>query len=39
MRNILVHQYLGIDPEEVRDTETIDLPVFRRGVEKISGEM
>jgi uncharacterized protein with HEPN domain len=35
MRNVLVHQYFGIDPEQVWDTTKIDLPVLKAEVEKI----
>lgn len=35
MRNVLVHQYFGIDLEQVWDTTTIDLPVLKSDVENI----
>jgi len=35
MRNVLVHQYFGIDLEQIWDTTNIDLPVLKANVEKI----
>jgi uncharacterized protein with HEPN domain len=33
MRNVLVHQYFGIDLDEVWSTVVTDLPRLRRGIE------
>lgn len=35
MRNIVVHQYFGIDLEQVWDTVEIDLPALKIEIEKI----
>ena len=35
MRNVLVHQYFGIDIQEVWDTVTADLPVLKAQVRGI----
>ncbi len=35
MRNIMVHQYFGIDLQEVWDTIVIDLPVLKNQVREI----
>ncbi len=35
MRNILVHQYFGIDWKEVWKTAMIDVPVLKRSVQRI----
>jgi uncharacterized protein with HEPN domain len=35
MRNIVVHQYFGIDLQEVWDTIAIDLPVLKNQVREI----
>ena len=39
MRNVVVHQYFGIDYDQVWDTVAIDLPKLRRHVEGILGEL
>jgi len=39
MRNVLVHQYFGIDLQEVWDTVTTDLPVLKSEVESILTEL
>jgi len=33
MRNVLVHQYFGVDLDEVWDTAVADLPSLRRDIE------
>ena len=35
MRNILVHEYFGVDPGQVWDAVTQDLPKLKREVEGI----
>jgi uncharacterized protein with HEPN domain len=35
MRNIMVHQYFGIDLQEVWDTIAIDLPVLKNQVREM----
>jgi uncharacterized protein with HEPN domain len=35
MRNVLVHQYFGIDLQQVWDTVTIDLPQLKKDVQGI----
>ncbi len=35
MRNVMVHQYFGIDLQEIWDTVTIDLPVLKDEIYKI----
>lgn len=35
MRNVLVHQYFGVDLQEVWDTVTTDLPVLKSQVQTI----
>jgi uncharacterized protein with HEPN domain len=35
MRNVLVHQYFGIDLNEVWDTVTTDLPILKGYMERI----
>jgi len=35
MRNIIVHEYFGVDPRQVWDAVTQDLPKLRRDVEEI----
>lgn len=34
MRNILVHEYFGIDEEEVWNTVTRDLPVLKEKIQE-----
>jgi len=38
MRNVLVHQYFGIDLNEVWDTISIDLPVLKAKILEILAE-
>ena len=38
MRNVLVHQYFGIDLDEVWSTVTTDLPALKRDIEAILRE-
>ena len=35
MRNVLVHQYFGIDPEQIWDTVTIDLPKLKHQIQAV----
>lgn len=35
MRNVLVHEYFGIDLDVVWDTAVSDLPPLRRAVEEL----
>jgi uncharacterized protein with HEPN domain len=35
MRNVLIHQYFGIDLQQVWDTVTIDLPKLKRDINAI----
>ncbi len=35
MRNILVHEYFGIDQDEIWSTVEFDLPVLKRQIEEI----
>ncbi len=35
MRNVLVHQYFGVDLNQVWDTVTIDLPILRGQMARI----
>lgn len=35
MRNVLVHMYFGIDPEEVRDLVATDLPGMKSAIEAV----
>lgn len=35
MRNVLVHQYFGIDLEEVWGTVSLDIPALRSAIEMI----
>lgn len=39
MRNILVHQYFGIDWQEVWDTAVLDLPQLKVQIEAILREL
>ncbi|MGO8819948.1 MAG: DUF86 domain-containing protein [Desulfomonilaceae bacterium] len=39
MRNILVHQYFGVDLQEIWETVIVDIPVLKRQIESILGEM
>ncbi|MHB0979369.1 MAG: HepT-like ribonuclease domain-containing protein [Thermoleophilia bacterium] len=40
MRNVLVHEYFGIDLDVVWDTVVSDLPTLRRSVEELlAGEV
>ncbi|MGE0087118.1 MAG: DUF86 domain-containing protein [Desulfococcaceae bacterium] len=35
MRNVLVHQYFGIDLNMVWDTVTTDIPILKENIKKI----
>lgn len=35
MRNVLIHQYFGVDLDEVWNTVEGDLPVFKRSIEQL----
>ena len=37
MRHLLVHQYFGIDLEEVLNTAKKDLPVLKKEIDQILG--
>jgi uncharacterized protein with HEPN domain len=39
MRNLLVHEYFGVDLEEVWSTVVNDLPLLRRDVEAMLGKV
>ncbi|MBM3302885.1 MAG: DUF86 domain-containing protein [Deltaproteobacteria bacterium] len=39
MRNVLVHQYFGVDLQEVWDTVKLDLPRLKNQVETILKEL
>jgi uncharacterized protein with HEPN domain len=39
MRNILVHQYFGVDLSEIWDTIQIDIPEVKREISKVLGEI
>ncbi len=39
MRNVLVHQYFGIDLNQIWDTVTIDLPKLKRAIQSILAEL
>ncbi|MGV8175905.1 MAG: DUF86 domain-containing protein [Methanothrix sp.] len=39
LRNILVHQYFGIDLKQVWETAELDMPVLRTKVREILQEM
>ena len=39
MRNVLVHQYFGIDLEQVWDTVMIDLPRLKSDIVRIVAEL
>lgn len=39
MRNVLVHQYFGIDIQEVWDTVVTDLPTLKAQVETILNDL
>ncbi|SRR5579871_288751 len=38
MRNIIVHDYFGVDPEQVWNAVERDLPILRAHVERFLGE-
>ncbi len=38
MRNVLAHEYFGIDLDEVWQTVTADLPVLRANVARLLSE-
>ncbi|MBU2521520.1 MAG: DUF86 domain-containing protein [Proteobacteria bacterium] len=35
MRNILIHEYFGVDPDQVWNTVQKDIPELKRQLEKI----
>jgi uncharacterized protein with HEPN domain len=39
LRNILVHQYFGIDLKRVWETVEVDLPVLKKRIEEILAEL
>ena len=39
MRNLLIHEYFGIDQNEVWSTAVNDLPVLRRQIEEMLAEL
>ena len=39
MRNILIHEYFGVDAEKVWDTVQGDIPIFKSQIEKIIKEL
>lgn len=39
LRNILVHQYFGIDLKRVWETVEIDLPILKKRIEEILAEL
>ncbi|MGC8657606.1 MAG: DUF86 domain-containing protein [Desulfomonilaceae bacterium] len=39
MCNVLVHQYFGIDLREIWETVIVDIPILRRQIESILGDM
>lgn len=39
MRNVLIHQYFGVDLDEVWNTVEGDLPVFKRSIEQLLIEL
>ena len=39
MRNILVHEYFGVEPEELWATVENDLPEFKRKIEAVLREL
>jgi Uncharacterized conserved protein len=39
MRNVLVHQYFGIDLEQIWDTVRIDLPILKAETRAILDEL
>ena len=39
MRNVLIHQYFGIDMDQIWDTVTSDLPILKKQIEKILEEL
>jgi uncharacterized protein with HEPN domain len=38
MRNVLVHQYFGLDLDEIWDTVSTDLPVLKAGIQELLTE-
>jgi uncharacterized protein with HEPN domain len=38
MRNVLVHQYFGVDLDEIWDTVSADLPVLKVKIQEILAE-
>lgn len=39
MRNVLIHQYFGVDVEEIWNTVEGDLPAFKRSIETLMREL
>jgi uncharacterized protein with HEPN domain len=39
MRNLLVHQYLGIDLDQVWDTVLVDLPKLHKDIHDILNDL
>jgi uncharacterized protein with HEPN domain len=39
MRNLLVHQYFGIDLDQVWETVLVDLPKLRKNIHDILNEL
>ena len=35
LRNILIHEYFGVDDRVIWDVVTIDIPIFKREIESI----
>lgn len=35
MRDVLIHDYLGVDLEEVWNTVTVDIPIFKKQIKSI----
>jgi uncharacterized protein with HEPN domain len=38
MRNVLVHQYFGLDLDEIWDTVSTDLPMLRIQIQELLAE-
>lgn len=39
MRNLLVHQYLGVDLDQVWDTVLLDLPMLHKDIQDILDDL
>jgi uncharacterized protein with HEPN domain len=39
MRNVVVHQYFGIDLNQIWDTATLDVPALKLSIEKLLSMM